>query len=159
MLKCVLLLIIIITIIIIIIINIIRCNMTSIITGLWMVWYITGSLWAQENLEEAFIWTLFLQAWWKFLGTYWSSTTVTGYLNLVAEIYNSYLQKLNLLLTKSLNSAGRKSEIVLILIYPQLFYCYQYNCLFKARFMIPARIFFIFFMIRIPIIISVSISH
>ena len=106
--------------------NIIRCNITSIIAGLWMVWYIMDSLWAQENLVEAFIWTLFLQAWWKFLGIYWSSTTVTGYLNLVAEIYNSYIRKLNLLLTNTLTLAVHKSEIVLILIYPQLFYCYYY---------------------------------
>ena len=91
-----------------------------------MVWYITGSLWAQENLVEAFIWTLFLQAWWKFLGIYGWSTTVTGYLNLVAEIYNSYIRKLNLFLTNTLTLAVRKSEIVLILIYPQLFYCYYH---------------------------------
>ena len=106
--------------------NIIHCNITSIITGLWMVWYITDFLWAQENLVEAFIVTLFLQAWWKFLGIYWSSTTVTGYLNLVAEIHNSYIRKLNLLLTNTLTLAVHKSEIVLILIYPQLFYCYYY---------------------------------
>ena len=145
--------------------NIIHCNINSIITGLWMVWYITDFLWAQENLVEAFIWTLFLQAWWKFLGIYWSSTTVTGYLNLVSEIHNSYIRKLNLLLTNILPLAVHKKrnrfnlDISTALLLLLLLFCLflpKYN-LFKDSWFLQE--FSSRFMIRIQIVISVSISH